>query len=397
MAILFNNAADIILRAVAPITATPLTLAGWVRMTNHSDGVAHEIFGLLEGTGDIDGFRIVIAATGAARAVHRSSTTSSFSTFGSSVPDEAWHHVAGVFSANNSRTVYFDGVAGTAQTTNRGTPSTARTLIGAEDSSGSPGGNLGHELAELAAWSVVLTADEIVALSKGISPKLVRRTSLKFYNPLARDLTEEYDSTAWTSTNSGVVGHPRIIRPAAAPIAGPSSLTNYSLTADAGSFALTGSAAALKAGRLVAAGAGSFALTGQTAALKAGRLLTAGAGSLALTGTAAGLKAGRGMSAAGGSYTLAGADASLRADRALAAGPGSYALTGEPAALVVAHLILAGVGVYSLTGSAATLTTTATAPTFDLAQDLIGQASGGSLAGDEDRATLIGRATRGTI
>ncbi len=69
------------------------------------------------------------------------------------------------------------------------------------------------------------------------------------------------------------------------PLAGsaPAGPT-YTLACDAGSFTLTGNAAALTASRLLSTSAGSFALTGNAAALTVRRLLTADVGSFALLG-----------------------------------------------------------------------------------------------------------------
>jgi hypothetical protein len=90
----------------------------------------------------------------------------------------------------------------------------------------------------------------------------------------------------------------------------------YTLTADGGTFAVTGTAAGLRAARTLAASAGTFALTGTDASLEFGRVLGADAGAYVLTGTDATL-----------TYTV----------------PGSYTLDAEGGSVVV-------------TGTAATLT-----------------------------------------
>jgi hypothetical protein len=59
------------------------------------------------------------------------------------------------------------------------------------------------------------------------------------------------------------------------------------LSADPGSYALTGSNADLLRGRFISADAGSYALTGSNADLLRGRFISADAGSYALTGSAA--------------------------------------------------------------------------------------------------------------
>lgn len=129
----------------------------------------------------------------------------------------------------------------------------------------------------------------------------------------------------------------------------------YVLTADAGSYALTGVAAATRAARVLTAAAGSYNLTGVAAGLVRARTLTAVSGSYSLTGVAAGLRAARTIAAAAGAYNLTGVAAGLKSGRTLACSAGAYALTGVAAGLAAARRITAAAGAYNLTGVAATL------------------------------------------
>jgi len=150
----------------------------------------------------------------------------------------------------------------------------------------------------------------------------------------------------------------------------------FTLTADQGSFALTGQDAGLLATRLTVADVGSFALTGQDAGLLATRLTVADVGSFALTGQDAGLLAARltvadfgsfalngqdatltyGISGAytlaadHGSFLLNGQDAGLLSVRILTSDLGSFALNGQDAGLLAARLIIAAQGSLTLTG-----------------------------------------------
>lgn len=135
--------------------------------------------------------------------------------------------------------------------------------------------------------------------------------------------------------------------------------TSYTLTAAAGSFALTGNAAGLRADRKLTAAAGSFSLTGNAAGLYRGLKLTAAAGSFAWTGNAASLVTARSLVAAAGAYVQTGNAAALRINRIMAAASGSYTFTGNDASLVHSapgsYSITASAGAYSLTGNAAAL------------------------------------------
>lgn len=108
-----------------------------------------------------------------------------------------------------------------------------------------------------------------------------------------------------------------------------STATHYTLTAEAGSYSMTGQSVGLRAARKMAAAPDSYALTGQAADLKFGRKISAGAGAYALTGQDAVLRAIRKMAAEGGSYALTGYDANLVIGKhyILTAEAGSY---GEP-------------------------------------------------------------------
>ena len=99
---------------------------------------------------------------------------------------------------------------------------------------------------------------------------------------------------------------------------------SYTLTAEAGSFTLSGQAAGLVAARKLSADAGAFVLSGQTVALRADRLLTASQGAFTLTGQDADLIApSYTLTADAGSFTLTGKDATLTASAQPAQGGGA--------------------------------------------------------------------------
>ncbi len=135
------------------------------------------------------------------------------------------------------------------------------------------------------------------------------------------------------------------------------------LPADSGTFALTGTAATLTRGRVVAADSGTFALTGTVATLTRGRVVAADSGTFALTGTDATLEytpvSGDTytLPCASGSFALTGTDAVLAAGRVLVADSASFALTGTAAVLAVGHVLTADAGSIALTGTDATLLT----------------------------------------
>jgi hypothetical protein len=154
----------------------------------------------------------------------------------------------------------------------------------------------------------------------------------------------------------------------------------YTLTAEQGSYALTGQATGLRAARRITATQGSYALNGQAVALRMGRAsLTAAQGSYALNGQSVtltgpevsysltmeqGSYAYTGSDAAvdseinieSGSYALNGNDVALRVGRKTSMAQGSYSLNGQALAIRVARTMTMGQGSYALSGQSVQLT-----------------------------------------
>ncbi len=169
-----------------------------------------------------------------------------------------------------------------------------------------------------------------------------------------------------------------------APIIVIGTTTSTTMTADAGAFTITGTAASLEYHHAIDADAGAYTLTGQDAALNYGSVtaitaeagafaitgqdatltyastttLTADAGAFALTGTAANLELHRKVNAGAGTCTVAGQDATLTYTTAdsIAAGSGAFALTGQDAGLEYARIMPADAASIGITGQDAGLT-----------------------------------------
>jgi hypothetical protein len=127
------------------------------------------------------------------------------------------------------------------------------------------------------------------------------------------------------------------------------------LTADPGSYTVTGTTASLEYGRVVAAEIGSYTHTGVSASLERGFAVAADAGSYAVSGTDAALEYGREVVAGAGSYAVTGTDVTLNKGRTLDADGGSYAVTGTDASLEFGRLVAADAGSYAVTGTNASL------------------------------------------
>lgn len=135
----------------------------------------------------------------------------------------------------------------------------------------------------------------------------------------------------------------------------PPGVTNKTITASGGSYALTGATVATKLGRKVAATGGSYALSGSAVTLRRNLPVVVGTGSYSLTGAAVTLREARKVSATGGTYALTGAAVTVRHGYSVSVAAGSYALSGAAVPLLKTWRLDATGGSYALSGSAVTL------------------------------------------
>lgn len=190
MAWSFNGSSDS-LRSTStpqPATAFPATIACWGKKT--ATGANGTMLGMFGGSASNRWVRILMGGDGTVTGDTNSTGTDyQAATTTATYTAGVWTHVACVFTANNSRTIYLDG-ANAVTTTGTGAFSVnSRTSFGSLDRS-SPTEWFDGQLAEGAIWNVALTADEIASLAKGIPPSRVRPQSLKFYCPLIRSAGE---------------------------------------------------------------------------------------------------------------------------------------------------------------------------------------------------------------
>lgn len=163
-----------------------------------------------------------------------------------------------------------------------------------------------------------------------------------------------FDPAAWTFSLADSTAYSNavicfVLRPAASG--------SKTLTADAGSYSVTGGAASLEIGREVLALSGSYTVSGTDASLERGYEVLAEAGAYTINGSDAFLELGREVLAEGGAYLVSGTDATLTkaADKTLSAEAGSYSVTGVDSSLELGREVLALGGSYSITGGAAGL------------------------------------------
>lgn len=188
-----------------PVASVPLTLAGWFNSSTASGAIVS--IGVSSGSG-IQRFQLVLSSQRVQAAVvsntgYAANTTTTYTL-------NKWAHGCGVFSSNASRTAYLDGGGASTETTSATPSGLTSVAIGARYQSGF-GLLFSGSLAEIGIWSAALTQDEIVSLSRGVSPYKIRPQSLVFYTPLIRDVIDLRGGLGITNTNGVTVAdHPRV-------------------------------------------------------------------------------------------------------------------------------------------------------------------------------------------
>ncbi len=282
----FDGSADGLELGSALATAAPLTFACFFISDS---ATASQCLISLSRTTRIDRFDLLVSGDVANDPIRAVTTTNNVAVIASTSPSGysvgTLTHAAAVFASNISRTAYLNGVASTVNTGNSTPLSINRTNIGCrQNGSGGYSSFFDGRIGDVGIWNVALTQPEITALAKGCSPLLIRPQSLLAYCDVVQN-GRNYKGTAFSNVGSPAVAvhSPRIYRSHGFYTNFASSQA-YTLAADAGSYALTGSAAGLRATRLIAADAGVYSLTGSAAGLRAARRIAADPGSYVLTG-----------------------------------------------------------------------------------------------------------------
>lgn len=122
------------------------------------------------------------------------------------------------------------------------------------------------------------------------------------------------------------------------------------LTAEAGSFSLSGNTAGLLSARKVAADQGTYSFTGNAAGLNKGYKVAAATGSYSFTGNDVNFPRTYKLSANTGGYALTGTDAAVETDRKMPADTAVYSYSSIPANLYYGRNVIAEVGTYVFSG-----------------------------------------------
>jgi hypothetical protein len=165
------------------ITGTALTIAAWVRVDAFASASRAIASKYGSGTGDnqyilyVNSSGKLVCEVGDSGGVDRA-------TGATTVTTSAWLHTVGRKNGVGASAlqVFLNGVTDATASSNRSIQDTTDNfVIGNGQANAFP---FDGRIAEVALWNVALTAAEIAALAKGVSPLLVRPKNLAAYYPL---------------------------------------------------------------------------------------------------------------------------------------------------------------------------------------------------------------------
>ncbi len=212
MAISFNGSTDYLEATYS--MSYPFTMAVWFRPSSTTLSGNMLAAGNVAGT---DNDVMALQAAGATSGdpvrlfltVDGGNTTSTDTTTGYSA--NVWQHAAATGLSASNRAVYLNGGSKATSAVSRGMTGLDCLTLGARRSGGVITAFYVGQLAEAAVWSLALSDDEILQLSRGVAPESIRPNSLRFYAPLVRDIKDVYGAP-FTINGTSVAEHPRIFR-----------------------------------------------------------------------------------------------------------------------------------------------------------------------------------------
>lgn len=174
--------------ASSPVSGMPFTVACWVRPVAQTAAAIRELIQLRDAAAHTYFFSL--ATTGGVTAgLFDGTVNDSTAVTSALVTAGAWNHAVAVYAGTSSRSAYLNGgnkvtsvVATSAVTPNE---VDVGMYAGIQFMNG--------DIAEGAIWSIALTDTEIASLALGVSPLLIRPTSLVSYWPLVGVESPERD------------------------------------------------------------------------------------------------------------------------------------------------------------------------------------------------------------
>ena len=161
--------------AVSGISDYPFTVAGWFKAGTSSDGM---IFAINDESASSLDYKLLLRATDdegnlrlTARASGSKGDAETTPNDDNEFNDNTWHHFAGVFANDTSRTLYADGVSRVTDTGNVDfIAATDSFVIGANNDNNSPDKYFEGKISEVALYSSALSASQVKTIYNGREP-----------------------------------------------------------------------------------------------------------------------------------------------------------------------------------------------------------------------------------
>lgn len=205
---------------LSPVSGEPFTMAAWAysddatvdqTVMSVADKDSGNVFHALRLMGSAAGDRIN-ASSSILGTIYTATSSSGFSA-------DTWHHVCGVWAANNDRRVYIDGGSKGTNSNEVNVAGLDRVAIGYTCDK-TPVYYLSGRVTMAGVWNVALTDAEVALLAAGWAPLFVRPESLVAFWPLTADDGDwlgTYDLTAF-NTPSWAAGPGGIVYPVKLPV-----------------------------------------------------------------------------------------------------------------------------------------------------------------------------------
>lgn len=189
--------------SVASVVAdVPLTISAWIYPTTL--GVGQCAVGVGR-TGTQNHSHILRIPTVDTIRAQTQQTTAVFAEASGTLSTNVWAHACVVFASSTDRRAYLNGSSSEGTNTTAATPvSMTTTAIGVHTSGVNP---FNGRIGEVGIWNVALTAPEIDALARGVSPRLIRPGNLKGYWPVWGAASPEPDLSG-SGFNMSLTGTP---------------------------------------------------------------------------------------------------------------------------------------------------------------------------------------------
>jgi hypothetical protein len=198
----------------APVTAVPLTICALFKVDDNAiDHMLVQIQDKDSATNLLGIQAPWTVANDPVRAVANSGGGLFNSSINTGGTTGVWRHVCGRFPATTSRFVCLGTTGCGTEGTQTVTPTGLDSLTVGAAGDSTPNQYLSGDIAEVNVWSVSLSADQTIALSKGFTPhEIGNLADLVFRADLIRNLNDAVGGRNLTATGTTVSVHPRMSR-----------------------------------------------------------------------------------------------------------------------------------------------------------------------------------------